>query len=121
MLLDHNLAGLLGVQDERVRQDLPQVAQIEPGFGDFDVEPGQVPVVADCDLEFGFGCLHSGPGFLKCLVLGQSLDEVEEAGDDLERFGKWLTTIGDRDYFQIARVAVARSAVQRRGEALAAF
>jgi hypothetical protein len=26
--------------------------------------------------------------------------EVEEAGDDLERFGKCLTTIGDHDYFQ---------------------
>ena len=47
--------------------------------------------------------------------------EVEESEADLERFEKWMAAIADRDYFEAAGGAVARSAVQRCRDALAAF
>jgi hypothetical protein len=47
--------------------------------------------------------------------------EVEESEADLERFEKWLAAIADRDYFDAAAGAEARSAVQRCRDALAAF
>jgi len=47
--------------------------------------------------------------------------EVEESEADLERFEKWLAAIADRDYFEAAAGAEARSAVRRCRDALAAF
>lgn len=47
--------------------------------------------------------------------------EVEESEADLDRFEKWLTAIGDRDYFQAPGGAGAREAVQECRTALATF
>jgi len=47
--------------------------------------------------------------------------EVEESEADLERFERWLTAIGDRDYFQAPGGAAARQAVRDCRAALGTF
>jgi hypothetical protein len=53
--------------------------------------------------------------------LVQAYAEVEESEADLQRFERWLGKIAARDYFDAPGGAEACAAVDRCGDALAAF
>jgi hypothetical protein len=77
-----------------VRQDLPQVAEIEAGSAMSTSSLASSRLSRTAILSLALGRLDSGPCFFERLVLGQSLDEVNSVLYELFDAGTSLVSFG---------------------------